>query len=368
MKNSFFKEIIYSSSNEDSESERRALKIIPSDIVLCITGSGARSLDLLVDSPKKIISIDFNETQNHLLELKIAAYRELNYDELISFLGVNPSTERLHVFRKLKSHLSQKALDFWLENLHFVEEGVLYCGKWEKILHSMLRISAFRGKTIKKLMHATSMDEQREIWTKKWDNLIWRSFLKIISNRFLWIYIVREPGAKLISKEFNVYIYMKHRLDHLANNFQIRENHYANLLFNGYYRNSCNLPHHLRRENFEIVKTNIGKIEVVTIGLSEFLQNKKDEISAFSLSDFSSYASEDIYDSIWEKIIYAASDNAKFCERFFLVKKNPEKTFNAISRNHSLEEKLLHEDQTAIYSFCAGTINKTVSKVLNNFK
>lgn len=82
----FFEKINYSACNEDSRSEIEALNINENDVILCITASGARSLDLLVKNPKKIVSIDFNKTQNFLLSLKIAAYQGLNYDEFLSFL------------------------------------------------------------------------------------------------------------------------------------------------------------------------------------------------------------------------------------------------------------------------------------------
>ena len=358
MGSSFFKEIIYSSSNEDSESERKALRINANDVILCITGSGARSLDLLVDAPKKIISIDFNETQNFLLELKIAAFKVLNHEELIKFLGIDSSKDRLQVFNRLKPHLSENALAFWSKNLNYINQGVLFCGKWERILKALLRLSSFRKRTIKKLINAPSIDEQKNIWNNKWDNIIWKMFLKVISNRFLWINIIREPGAKLIPKNFDVYAYMKSRIDYLANNFLIKENHYANLLFNGSYLNSCILPHHLRKENFELIKNNIEKIEIVTGSLLDYISEHKNEFSAFSLSDFSSYAPEELYHSIWENIFYASAENAKFCERLFLVKKNPEKRFKEIKRNSELEEKLFLEDETAIYTFCVGTVIK----------
>ena len=67
MKEDFFNKINYSASNEDSESERIALSLTSEDTVLCITGSGARSLDLLVDSPKEIVSIDFRQSLRYPL-------------------------------------------------------------------------------------------------------------------------------------------------------------------------------------------------------------------------------------------------------------------------------------------------------------
>lgn len=356
MKSAFFSKINYSSSNEDSESERLALQLNSEDTVLCITGSGARSLDLLIDSPKEIVSIDFNPAQNFLLELKIAAFKSLTYDQLMEFLGVRTSENRVIMFDQLKLHLSAKALDFWQKHTHLIQAGVLYCGTWERLLKKMLKYSYFRRRKIKKLMTANTLEAQQKIWVSKWDNPSWRFFLRLLSSRFLWVTVVREPGAKLIPKDFNVKQYIKDRLDYMAMNFKLSENHYANLLFNGRYMKSCVLPHHLRPENFEIVRTNIERIEIVTASLIDYLPQHRSRFSKFSLSDFSSYAPPEIYHSIWENIIFSAKSRAVFCERYFLVKRNPEKQFGSLQRDSTQEISLVKTDVSAIYTFGVGVI------------
>ena len=104
MKN-YFETINYSSMNEDSNSEIKALKLSENDEVLCITGSGSRVLNLLTQKPKLIFAVDFNPCQNYLLELKIASIRHLDYEDYISFLGIVPSSNRLKYFNSIKHSL-----------------------------------------------------------------------------------------------------------------------------------------------------------------------------------------------------------------------------------------------------------------------
>ncbi len=357
---SFFDKINYSASNEDSESERKALTINANDVVLCITGSGARSLDLLVDSPQKIISIDLNKSQNLLLELKIAAFKALNYDEFCEFIGLKNSRNRLEIYTKLLDFLSSEAQNYWNQHTKLIENGVLYCGTWERFLKGMKQAAFIRNKLVDKLMNVETLAEQQTIWQAEWDNWLWKSYLKLISNRFLWVNIIREPGAKIIEPDFNIYQYMKHRMDFMAMNFRLKTNHYANLIFNGKYNENCILPHHLRPENFDLIKQNINKIEIITDNLADYLETQENQISAFSLSDFSSYAPTEAYSTIWQSIIKAAKPNARFCERMFLVKRNPEKIFSEIKRNIALENELNNTDEATIYTFCAGEIRDKV--------
>jgi S-adenosylmethionine-diacylglycerol 3-amino-3-carboxypropyl transferase len=89
----FFHTLNYSSCNEDGFAELRALDIRPGDHVCCITGSGDRVLHMLLGNPDHVSAIDLNPTQNHLLELKMAAIRELDYVRYVRFLGLHPSPE-----------------------------------------------------------------------------------------------------------------------------------------------------------------------------------------------------------------------------------------------------------------------------------
>ncbi|WP_299455374.1 DUF3419 family protein [uncultured Microscilla sp.] len=354
MANRFFTKINYSASNEDSESEQQALQLTSNDTVLCISGSGARSLDLLVDTPKKIVSIDFNPAQNYLLELKIAAYRALSYKAFARFIGLQPCGKRVATYQQLTPFLSAQAQAFWGKQPKHIKNGVLYCGTWERLLKNMLRLASPRKKLIEQLMAAPSLEVQRSIWAKKWDNWVWRLYLKIISNQFLWKYVVREPGARLIPTGFNVYDYMKARLDHMGNNFDLKTNHYAHLMLRGKYSPPCVLPHHLRPENFDLIKKNIHKIEIVTASLINYLAETPYQFNAFSLSDFSSYAPPEAYQHIWQRVARVAAPQARFCERQFLVKRNPETHCPTLKRNAWLEKRLNEKDEAYIYTFCVG--------------
>lgn len=63
----------YSASNEDGRCELRALELTEVDTVVCITGSGGRTLDLLTAGPRRIFSVDMIPCQGFLMELKLSA-------------------------------------------------------------------------------------------------------------------------------------------------------------------------------------------------------------------------------------------------------------------------------------------------------
>lgn len=354
----FFNRIIYSAANEDSTSERKALELHNNDVVLCITGSGARPLDLLVDQPQKIVSVDFNAHQNHLLQLKIAGYKALDYSEFIQFIGLVACSDRHYFYKKLNPFLPLDSRQYWDAKTPLIQKGVLYCGQWEKWLKRLAWVARLRGSKLHQLLACNTIGKQKEYWQQHWSDTTWRRMVQIVSNRFAWKYLLREPGAFLIHGEFSIWQYLYQRLEHLGTHFLISKNAFAQLLFCGRYLAGAELPVHLRKEYFDTIKARVTTIEIVHQPLCDYLETTSEKISAFSLSDFSSYAPDDDYLRTWSAVIKAAAPGARFCERQFLVIQHPENHFPQIQRNTELEQLLEQTDETFVYTFCAGKLSQ----------
>lgn len=348
----FFNKIIYSASNEDGFSEIQALEINESDTILTITGSGSRSIDLLIQSPKKIISIDFNKTQNYLLRLKIAGYKHLDYEDFLTLMWVDNKMQSLEVFESIKNYLDDETKSFFEKNSYLFANWVIYSWVWEKINISFSKLFCFKKSKIEKLFASKNIKEQENFWKKEFDTWLLRVMLKIITNRFLWTHVIREPGAKLIKKDFDVIQYTIEKLRHLMGVSLLRDNDFANLIFLWNYQYS--LPIHLKKEYYETIKKNIDTIEIVDGSILDYVKdkNKINEITWYSLSDFCSYAPDDFYKSVWENIVKNSQNGTKFCERQYLIKQNPEKYFPQIKRNSQLEKEIEKTDKTFIYTFC----------------
>src|SRR5450755_4337716 len=123
--------LLFGMNWEDPESDRRALSIQPGEIVTTISSGGCNTLTLLLEDPGKIYAVDINASQSYLLELKCAAVRHLEYQELRAFLGLDPSRDRLQVFDRLRGELTGAALAYWMGKVEGVRQGVIYSGRYE---------------------------------------------------------------------------------------------------------------------------------------------------------------------------------------------------------------------------------------------
>lgn len=355
----FFEQIVYSAANEDPASERRALALTESDRVLCITGSGARPLDLLIDGPGRIVAVDFNVRQNHLLELKMAAIAELSHADCLRFLGVYESEGRMEQLAELAPRLSPAAREYWLGQRAAVEGGVMYCGVWESYMRKVRGVMPRRA-LLQAMITAPDLETQRALY-QRWNNWIWAAGMAPLGWRWVWKTILKEPGIELVPKSVSVSDHLMKSFERAATERLMRTNPYINLMFADGYNDDA-MPLHLQPQHYDALRSKLDRIEVVHAPLATHLREHEDTYTAFSVSDFSSYADPVMYRDVWEGIIHAARDGARVCERFFLVRYAPHELFpDALERDAALEEALARDDHTYIYSFNCARIRKAAS-------
>lgn len=98
--------------------DQRLLKMKSEDVILCITSAGDNILDYLVTAnPRRIHAVDLNPNQNHLLELKIAAFQTLPYADVWKMFGEGRYPEfRKTLISKLSPYMSSQACQYWLSH------------------------------------------------------------------------------------------------------------------------------------------------------------------------------------------------------------------------------------------------------------
>ena len=359
---SFLEKINYSSSNEDSRSEIKALRISKNDFVLCITGSGARPLDLLIEKPKAIVSIDFNSSQNFLLELKMKAMEGLEYEKYLQFLGIHSFSGRREIYKALRKALSEEAKNFWDEQIGMIEKGLIYQGSWEKYFKRMaLFMGLVRPQILRKLFASRTISEQANLWHRLWNNREWRVFLRLVSQRVVWKYAFQDPGFyRYVPRLFSIYAYLNLKFNQAFENILVKKSAFANILFLGSYGRNEALPPHLQKEHFKTIRENLSSIQIVTQSLADYLEQCHEmQFDKYSLSDFSSYTDKKEYERIWREILRTGSPGARICERQFLVKRELPSSFKPyVRRDTALEQELERIDDSMFFSFIVGEMKK----------
>ncbi|KAF2487531.1 hypothetical protein BDY17DRAFT_244421 [Neohortaea acidophila] len=192
----FKDEYIYAFTWEDSRVDSRLLKITGDDVILAITSAGDNILSYCLERPKRVHAVDLNPAQNHLLELKVAAFKALDQEDMWKIFGEgkHENFQQL-LLTNLSPHLSSQAFDYWLHvgqsTFSPGGKGLYFTGGSRHALRLISWLGKALGirKDMSRLSEAQTMNEQREIWSKRVRRVLLSQLLAyfvIGSERFLW--------------------------------------------------------------------------------------------------------------------------------------------------------------------------------------
>lgn len=267
----FKNEYIYAFTWEDSRVDDRLLKLGPGDVVLAITSAGDNILSYALSSPARIHAVDLNPSQNHLLELKVAAFTALPYADFWKIFGIGKHTEfRSLLISKLSPHLSSRAFQYWLDNANIFTskpgKGLYATGGSRHALRIFSVLMTLLGlkSEVRALIAAKTLNEQREIYQRKIRPVLLSrilSYLIVSHESFLWtaLGVPRNqlamlendhaasetlPGADTGTNPSHrgaaVWEYMVQTLDPVANTTLIGEdNPYYLICLQGAYSQRC---------------------------------------------------------------------------------------------------------------------------------
>lgn len=270
----FNDEYIYAFTWEDSRVDARILNLKSDDVVLAICSAGDNILSYLLQSPARVHAVDLNPAQCHLLELKVAGYQALSYDDFWKIFGEgkHPNFRQL-LISKLSPHLSSRAFQYWLKNEHIFTNmrgrGLYDTGGSKHAIRVMRWISRIFGlrRSVNAILEAKTLNEQREIWR----NSLRPALLSTIVNRlvvsqesFLWsalgvpknqlAMIEADHAAEVLEGSSNnssvkpkkntrsqaVWEYMVNTLDPVAENTHIAaDNPYYHVCLAGQFSPKC---------------------------------------------------------------------------------------------------------------------------------
>jgi hypothetical protein len=97
--------LYFAQVREDPRAELEALRPRPDETVVVVSSGGCTALSLLAAGAGRVVAVDRNAAQNHLVELKAAA-AALGAREAVAFLGALPASDRAAVYATLRTALT----------------------------------------------------------------------------------------------------------------------------------------------------------------------------------------------------------------------------------------------------------------------
>ncbi|MEZ4822566.1 MAG: DUF3419 family protein [Ignavibacteria bacterium] len=357
---------MYSQCWEDPQIDREAFRIQKDDVIFSITSGGCNLLNFLTDNPESVIALDLNPNQNHLLELKISAFRNLPYTGVLEFLGVRKCDNRKEIYMLLKTDLSLPARCYWDKNIKKIERGIIHCGRYEDymgLLRKCLRLFVSK-RTIIQFFDTEDNEARKILFEKKWNNRRWKIFTKVLLSRRTMSLLFDEAFFKYLKTEFSFGEHFAGKVRRALTQLSIKENYFLRYILLGNYDENY-LPPYLRRENFELIRSRLDRINIITDNCYDFLKQQPDNsITKFNFTNVFEWISEEAFADLLEETIRVAKDSAVITYRNLLVpREHPEKLSGCIISRKELAGYLHDKDLSFIYdNYIVEVIDKKEKK------
>lgn len=340
--------IRYANCWEDADVLLEGLKIESSDRVLSIGSAGDNSFSLLSEGPELVVAVDINPVQLNLIELKKAAFKTLNYNEFLEFLGFTASTRRLELFEKVKAELHEELQHFWTERIDEIQHGIIYQGKFERYFQLFRRRIlplVHTKKRIDQLFEEKPAENQASFFHKNWNNRRWRMLFKLFFSKFVMGRFGRDPAfLKEVDVVVSEFILAK-AAAHLSQT-NAQKNYFLHFIMKGNFGNR--LPHYAREENFNKIKSNLDRL-VVFHGLAEEAFEEYTNFSKFNLSNIFEYMPKDLFQNVAQNLVENSVPNARFAYWNLMVPRKIHEIIDGVKDEASLTKDLIKKDNGFFY-------------------
>ena len=322
LENIDFNFIRYANCWEDPEILIEAFELNQNSEVISIASGGDNCFSLAAQGPKRVIAVDISSVQLFLVELKKIAIEHLNREQYLEFAGFKKSDNRIDVYDNLKSSLSSRAKDYWDLYTNEIAEGIIHIGKFERyfqlfkkeFLHTIQKQN-----NIDELFRVKSAEKQLGFYKDTWFDKNWKKMHSSFFNEKMLGEKGRDPEFMKQIEGSVADLILEREVAHLKSVLCQTNPFLFYILNNSFDEN--HLPHYVRKENFDAVKSNLHKVYLEE-GLLREITAKYSGCTHFNLSNIFEYMDSEQFQTVAKKILENSTDSAMFAYWNFMVNRN----------------------------------------------
>lgn len=287
--------LVYNACWEDPRIDRQALQLSSDDTLLVITSAGCNALDYLIAGCGTVHAVDMNPRQNALLELKLAAARQLAYEDFFAFFGdgFHPDGRRLYErqLAGLLTSASRRYWDRWIEfftdpRCSFYFRGT--SGAFARGIAAYIDRVLKMRREIQDLLAATTIDRQRELYAAIEERL-WSPTLKFMLDRDATLSLlgVPKPQRRQIDRQYpgGVVAFIRDCMRAVFAELPLVDNYFWRVYITGRYTPDC-CPTYLTPSGYDFIR-NIDpeRLQLHTSSVCQYLNTTQTTFTRFVLLD-----------------------------------------------------------------------------------
>lgn len=345
-----FQQIRYAQCWEDADVLLEAIDVKVDGTYLSIASAGDNTLALVGAGAKRVIAVDLSPAQIACLELRVAAYRNLAYTELLELLGQNASHQRPALYQRCRQDLSAESRAFWDRNAHQIEQGIAQGGKFERYLRAFRRfvLPLIHGRDrIERLFVLETEVERRCFYETHWNTRRWDWMCRLFFARESLGRLGRDPSFMRFAEE-TVWGSLQRRIPNALIVQRPADNPYLQWILCGRFRTA--LPYSLREENFAAIRDNLQALEWRCEAIEDVLTElPAASLAGCNLSDIFEYMSAAAYEELLGHLVRSGAPGCRLVYWNVVVSRKRPTSLGAVLIEKRQLAKELHQKDKAFF-------------------
>ena len=322
-----FSGLVYPQIWEDPVVDMDALCINRRDHVVAIASGGCNVASYLVAQPAQITAVDLNAAHIALNKMKLAAIQHVpSHGSLLRFFGDAADPRNIAIYEQhVAPHLDATSRAYWEDHSlvrgkriaqfgkGFYRHGLL--GTFIGAIHFLARI---HGYDLRRVLEARTMEDQREAYDRNVAPLFKKPLIKWLAGQPASLYGLGIPPAQYRTlagdhKEGMIGA-LRARVEKLAYGFPLADNYFAWQAFGRSYSKNPDgpLPPYLQAANFEVVRSNAGRVQVLHTSMTTHLASlPAASADCFVLLDAQDWMNDADLNALWAQISRTARPGAR---------------------------------------------------------
>ena len=282
------------------------------------------------------------------------AIQLLDYNDFIEFIGVRPSDKRRTLYHKIRSFLSKRAKDYWDAHSDLIDLGIIHCGKFEvyfSIFRKYILSLIHTSDTIFKLFQQKDGQEQYSFYHTKWNTRRWRLLYRVFFSKLMLGHLGRHPSYFKYVQKNNIAAELFRRTQFGLTEIKTHTNYFLEYIMTGTYANIEQSHPYLRSCNFEFLKNNICKIQLINDKVERLIKKiPPGTVNKFNLSDIFEYMSFPDYLRTIDKLIQISGVDSRIAFwTLFVPRRIPLMYGTRIEQQKDQSENLSNKAKTFFY-------------------
>jgi S-adenosylmethionine-diacylglycerol 3-amino-3-carboxypropyl transferase len=348
--------LMFAQVREDPCLETQALAPALGGTIVIVSSGGCTALSLLAAGACRVVGVDLSRTQNHLVELKLAAIRALEGTDVVAFLGGQPmpGVRRRRLYGVLAPLLTAPARSYWDAHLRAIERGVLRAGRSERFIALVASVVArlvVRPGGVPALLHASSLDAQREIFARAWAGWRWRTLFALLLNRWT-MSRAYHPSFFAHVDNASFAAHFRALAERALTELPARDNYFLHEMLTGRYPvgEPNGAPPYLTPQGLTRTAEAADMLSLADGSMTAYLRScRPRSIDGFALSNIAEWLDAGALDTLLSEVVRTARPGARVVFRNFVGWTDvPDRWRGMIVERPGYGERLMRRDRSLV--------------------